>query len=354
MLGIGTVIDNKYKILNIIGHGGMSTVYLAVNTKVDKLWAIKEIRNDKNIDYAYMKRSIEMEIEVLRKIKHPRLPEIVDMIEYDGRILIVMDYVEGITLEKVVKEAGPQKEEDVVRWAIQLCDVLEYLHNCKPPIIYRDMKPSNIMLKYDGNIELIDFGTAREFKSNRVEDTMCLGTRGYAAPEQFGDMGQTDARTDIYCLGTTMYHLLTGHNPSEPPYKIYPIRHWNSEFSSGLEKIIIKCVQPDPEQRYQTAAKLCKDLKRYKDFESSMIGRCKRRVIVFAASCILAAVFAVMGTILWLNAHEMKNERYEYWLEQAKEASDEADKTEAYLNAIRIYPKRTEAYEEFREYYEQK
>lgn len=353
MLGIGAIIDNKYKILSVIGHGGMSNVYLAVNTNVGKLWAIKEIRNDKNIDYAYMKRSIEMEIEVLRKIKHPRLPGIVDMLEYDGRILIVMDYVEGITLEKVVNEVGPQKEDDVVRWAIQLCDVLEYLHNCKPPIIYRDMKPSNIMLKYDGNIELIDFGTAREFKNNRIEDTICLGTRGYAAPEQFGDMGQTDARTDIYCLGMTMYHLLTGHNPSSAPYKIYPIRYWNSELSTELERIIIKCVQPNPEQRYQTVSKLCEELRRYKDFESSVIGRCKRSVITFVTSCALAVGFTVAGIMSLLNVHQMKNERYEYWMEQAKEASDESNKAEAYLNAIRIYPKRTEAYEEFKEYYEQ-
>lgn len=105
------------------------------------------------------------------------------------------------------------------------------------------MKPSNVMLKPDGNVMLIDFGTAREFKSTSVADTTCLGTQGYAAPEQFGGHGQTDARTDIYCLGATMYHLITGHNPALPPYEMYPIRQWNPMLSSGLEEIILKCTQ---------------------------------------------------------------------------------------------------------------
>ena len=102
------------------------------------------------------------------------------------------------------------------------------------------MKPANVMLKSDNSVVLIDFGTAREYKEQNTGDTTCLGTQGYAAPEQFGTMGQTDARTDIYCLGATMYHLVTGHNPSEPPYEMYPITKWNSKLSTGLEQIIEK------------------------------------------------------------------------------------------------------------------
>lgn len=113
------------------------------------------------------------------------------------------------------------------------------------------------MLKPDGNVMLIDFGTAREFKYSSVADTTCLGTQGYAAPEQFGGHGQTDARTDIYCLGATMYHLVTGHNPATPPYEMYPIRQWNPMLSSGLEEIILKCTQRNPEDRYQSCAELC-------------------------------------------------------------------------------------------------
>ena len=136
------------------------------------------------------------------------LPSIVDVIDGEGTFLIVMDYIEGNPLNVLVNEQGAQSQEDVIDWAKQLCDVLGYLHSRTPAIIYRDMKPSNVMLKPDGNVMLIDFGTAREYKNkNMVEDTTCLGTQGYAAPEQFGGHGQTDARTDIYCLGATMYHL---------------------------------------------------------------------------------------------------------------------------------------------------
>lgn len=134
-----------------------------------------------------------------------------------------MDYVEGRTLKAIVDERGAQPQEDVVNWAIQLCSVLDYLHTRKPAIIYRDLKPGNIMLRPDGRIVLIDFGTAREYKTGQEEDTISLGTKGYAAPEQYGGDGQTDARTDIYNLGATIYHLVTG-KPNEtslrnPPYQ---------------------------------------------------------------------------------------------------------------------------------------
>lgn len=243
MLEIGTIFDGKYRILSKVGQGGMSTVYLAINEKANKPWAIKEVRKDGVQNFEVVKQSLLIETDLLKKLSHPNLPSIIDIIDQDENFLIVMDYIEGITLDKIVSENGPQEQEDVVSWAIQLCDVLQYLHTREPSIVYRDMKPSNVMLRYDGSVVLIDFGKAREYKERAVGDTTCLGTQGYAAPEQFGGQGQTDARTDIYCLGATMYHLLTGHNPSEPPYEMYPITYWNPSLSSGLEGIIQKCTQ---------------------------------------------------------------------------------------------------------------
>ena len=200
MLTIGSVIDGKYKILNKIGQGGMSVVYLAMNEKANKQWAIKEIRKDGVKDFQVVKQSLIVETDLLKKLDHPNLPSIVDIIEDDNTFLIVMDYVEGRSLEKELEEYGAQRQDKVIEWAKQLCDVLIYLHSRKPPIIYRDLKPENIMLRPDGKVMLIDFGTAREFKERNVSDTVCLGTVGYAAPEQFGGQGQTDARTDIYGL----------------------------------------------------------------------------------------------------------------------------------------------------------
>ena len=238
MLKIGSVVDGKYKILNEIGHGGMSNVYLAINEKANKPWAVKEVRKSLNRDFDLLRQSLIRETDLLKKLHHPNLPSIVDVIDSDENFLIVMDYIEGNTLETLLAEEGAQPQERVADWALQLCDVLDYLHTRRAPVIYRDLKPSNIMLKSDGSVVLIDFGTAREYKEQNTADTCCLGTNGYAAPEQFGGKGQTDARTDLYCLGTTLYHLVTGHNPSEPPYELYPITRWNPKLSTGLERII--------------------------------------------------------------------------------------------------------------------
>ncbi|HIX29232.1 MAG TPA: serine/threonine protein kinase [Candidatus Blautia stercoravium] len=267
MLEIGSLVDGKYKILNEIGQGGMSVVYLAMNERANKQWAIKEVRKDGVKNFAVVKQGLMVETDILKKLHHPNLPSIIDVIDGDGTFLIVMDYIEGRHLESLIKEYGVQNQEDVIAWAKQLCDVLAYLHSRKPPIIYRDMKPSNIMLKPDGKVMLIDFGTAREFKETSVEDTTCLGTQGYAAPEQYGGQGQTDARTDIYCLGATLYHLLTGHNPGEPPYEMYPIRYWNHDLSSGLEEIILKCTQKNPEDRYQSCGELLYALEHYNELD---------------------------------------------------------------------------------------
>ena len=197
MLETGSLVDGKYKILNKIGQGGMSIVYLAMNERANKQWAIKEVRRDGVKNFEVVKQGLLAETDLLKKLHHPNLPSIIDVIDSDGTFLIVMDYIEGRHLESVIKEYGAQNQEDVIKWAKQLCEVLSYLHSRKPPIIYRDMKPSNIMLKPDGKVMLIDFGTAREFKNTSVADTTCLGTQGYAAPEQYGGQGQKIGRAHV-------------------------------------------------------------------------------------------------------------------------------------------------------------
>ena len=157
---------------------------------------------------------------------------------------------------------GAQPADKVIEWGKQMCNVLDYLHSQNPSLIYRDMKPANIILKPDGTIKLIDFGIMRTYKRNQSSDTCCLGTKGYAAPEQFGG-SQTDARTDIFGLGMTMFRLVTGINPAEPPYEVKPIRLVNPNLPQGLEYIISKCTQPNPEERYQTCDDLMDDMNNY-------------------------------------------------------------------------------------------
>lgn len=267
---MGEMIGNKYEILKLIGQGGMSKVYLAMDKRLNKPWAIKEISKKGGGEHSeIIVNSLLTEVNMIKRLDHPSIPRIVDIIEDDAKIYVVMDFIEGKTLGSVLESSGPQPQEVVVEWAKELCDVLEYLHTRQPPIIYRDMKPSNIILTPNGNIKIIDFGIAREYKENNISDTVVLGTRGYAAPEQYGGKGQTDPRTDIYCLGVTLYHLVTGHNPCEPPYEIYPIRHWNSQLSPELESIIEKCTQLNPDNRYQSCSDLRYDLSCFNHLECS-------------------------------------------------------------------------------------
>ena len=165
MARIGTVIDGKYEVLKEIGRGGMSIVYLAMDRRLNKQWAVKEIRKKGGGgDDALVINSLIAEADMMKKLDHPALPRIVDIIDSGATIYIVMDYIEGESLDKILSEYGAQPEEVVIGWARQLADVLSYLHGQKPPIVYRDMKPANVMLKPEGNIKIIDFGIAREYK----------------------------------------------------------------------------------------------------------------------------------------------------------------------------------------------
>ncbi len=336
MLKIGALVDNKYKILSEIGRGGMSVVYMAINEKANKTWAVKEVRKDGVINFEAVKQGLIVEIDMLKRLSHPNLPSIIDVIEDSETFLIVMDYIEGNSLSKTLAEFGAQPQDKVIEWAKQLCDVLGYLHSREPAIIYRDMKPANIMLKPDGRLILIDFGTAREFKKNNLADTTCLGTVGYAAPEQFGDMGQTDARTDIYGLGATLYHLVTGLNPSEPPYEIKPIRQVNPSLSSGLEKIILKCTQRNPDDRYQSAAELMYALNHYEEIDDKYTKRLKRKLIAFICVAVLSVLFAVNGVVFALIASNKATDTYLVTLEQAELTADYDTKVELYEECINI------------------
>lgn len=337
MLEIGSLVDGKYKILSEIGRGGMSVVYMAINEKANKTWAVKEVRKDGVLDFESVKQGLIVETDMLKSLKHPNLPSIIDVIEDDEIFLIVMDYIEGNSLSKALEEYGAQPQEYVIEWAKQLCDVLGYLHSRQPdPIIYRDMKPANIMLKPDGNLTLIDFGTARTFKEENLADTTCLGTIGYAAPEQFGGMGQTTARTDIYCLGATLYHLVTGCNPSEPPYEIKPIREINPELSSGLERIILKCTKRDPDERYQSAAELMYALEHYEEIDDKFKKKQRRRLNTFIAAASMSVVFAIAGLSLRIAAKQKATDTYQIKLDAAAKATDYDEKLKLYEECIAI------------------
>ena len=312
MARMGDIIDGKYEILREVGRGGMSVVYLAMDRRLNKQWAIKEFRKDKDdVSKQVALKALLDEANLMKKLDHPTLPRIVDIIDEHQTVYVIMDYIEGESLNKVLDAYGAQPQEAVIEWAKQLSEVLDYLHTQNPPVIYRDMKPANIMLKPDGTVRLIDFGIAREYKEGKAGDTEAIGTRGYAAPEQFGGKGQTDARTDIYSLGVTLYHLLTGKNPAEPPYEIYPIRHWNPAFSSGLEWLIQKCTQLNPNDRYQSCAEVTYVLENLDKFDIEYKKKKKSRLTLFYVSLICTLVFAIASIGSFFGSSNAKKNSYE-------------------------------------------
>lgn len=354
MLEIGSLVNGTYKVLNKIGQGGMSVVYLAMNERANKQWAIKEVRKDGVQNFEVVKQGLVVETDMLKKLNHPHLPSIIDVIEDEDRFLIVMDYIEGISLEKALKESstGALPQEMVIEWAKQLCDVLGYLHSRKPPIIYRDMKPSNVMLKPDGNVMLIDFGTAREFKENKVADTSVLGTAGYAAPEQYGGHGQTDPRTDIFCLGATLYHLVTGQNPCEYiygpfPFQEYPIRYWNPNLSSGLEEVILRCTKQLPDERYQSCAELLYALEHYEKLDEKYRRGQNRKLGTFVAASAICLVAAAAAAGFQAAASRTTSNSYDNYISEAKsenECPTDEEKIEKLKAAVALDPSRPEAY----------
>lgn len=360
MARVGTILGGKYEILKKIGQGGMSIVYVAMDTRLNKQWAIKEIKKSKKQDTRMLLKALRTEANILKVVDHPILPRIVDIINYKGTVFVVMDYIEGRPLSEVLKKEGAQPQEKVVEWAKDLCSALDYLHSMDPPIIYRDMKPSNIMLKPDGKVKLIDFGTAKEFDVKSLADTTALGTRGYAAPEQFGDargrgIHKTDARTDIYSLGATLYHILTGKNPCEPPYVIKPIREWNPMLSSGLEKIINKCTMPSPEDRYQSCKELKYDLEHYEQLDDEFKSACFKKMKSFFITSAMTVCFGLVALFGYLGNEREKKQDYENLLKEGYTYTvkgEYEDAAQIYVDAItEVDGKRNTAYLELMNLY---
>lgn len=352
MLKIGELIENRYRVLYQIGKGGYSNVYLVLNEKANKQWAIKEVQKSTDEQGQAVRQNLIAETEILKHLKHPHLPSIVDILNRKDDYLIVMDYIEGRTLREILREKKhPIPQNLVVDWSLQVCDVFQYLHSQDPPIIYRDTKPSNLMLKPDGNIVLIDFGTARIYQETKSEDTTCLGTRAYAAPEQFGNGRQTDARTDIYNLGATMYQLLTMHTPSGSACDPELMKKWNPDLSSGLIHIIQKCMAPEPENRYQNDAELIFDLSHYKTLDIQEVQKRKKHFIAFVAVSLLSAACFITSGASEASIQKQISRSYTHLIQSAQMQQSSNEKANLYIQAIKSDPSKTEAYQGLLETY---
>lgn len=252
----------RYLIQDVIGIGGMGSVYRARDLhfpNVIKLVAIKEMINlspDPVVRQTVV-QNFEREANILATLSHPSIPRIFDYFTLDNRSYLVLDLINGQDLEAIINNTdGFLSEEQILHWAIELCDVLEFLHNHKPdPIIFRDMKPSNVMINQHNHIILVDFGIAKPFQFGQ-KGTM-IGTEGYSPPEQY--RGEATITADIYSLGATLHHLLTRRDPRlEPPFSFNerPLRKLNPNVSAELEVIINTALQYNPEDRFKSISDL--------------------------------------------------------------------------------------------------
>jgi outer membrane protein assembly factor BamB/tRNA A-37 threonylcarbamoyl transferase component Bud32 len=256
----GVVLVNRYSIQSVVGVGGMGAVYCARDLhfpNVVKRVAVKEMINLARdpVIHDTIVRNFEREANILATLNHPSIPRIYDYFSQDDRSYLIIEFIEGKDLEEILTESDEFLPEiQVVNWAIELCDVISYLHNNKPePIIFRDIKPSNIMVDTHGHILLVDFGIAKTFRAGQ-KGTM-IGTEGYSPPEQY--KGEATQQVDIYALGATLHHLLTKRDPRlEPPFSFdeRKIRAINPAISPEVETVIYTALSYEPEKRFLTAA----------------------------------------------------------------------------------------------------
>ena len=247
----GTVLGDRYTIEKFHKLGGMSVTYRAKGGAETLL--VKEVLSTESKAVI----SLNQERCTLDRLEHPGIVGAHDLFEERGHYYLVLDFIEGQSLDTLVSPFPDTflQESVILDWALQLCDIFEYLHQQNPPVIYRDLKPKNVIKAPDGRLMLVDFGIARVFKDHKSKDTEPMGSAVTASPEHYG-MAQTDARSDIFTLGATLHYLCSNGRGPDEPFRFQPIRKVNPELSERLERVISKAVQTNPDQRYQSIGEM--------------------------------------------------------------------------------------------------
>lgn len=277
----------KYTIVKMLGEGGEGCVYLARDETLQRLAAVKQVRESCGAlgEGAEPEQDqhvrIREEADFLQHLKHPMLPVVYDLIRADSWYL-VMEYIQGITLREYIGKNGYTDKDAACQWASQILDILEYLHTRRPPVIYRDLKPDNLMVCPDGRLRLVDFGAAGRRKFDGKSEERMAATPGFGAPEQFGrckcgeyeNRGDAsahgcgnqgiyaDERSDIYAFGKVLYYMVTGADPAKPPYTALSVRDYQPLLPKRLDWMIQKCIREDPAERYQVVEEIRKELRR--------------------------------------------------------------------------------------------
>lgn len=271
LLPENAVLQGRYQITKLIGQGGMGAIYLADDLRFSRRVAVIKEMLDHFTDPEQRRTAtsnFDREAEMLANLKHMGIPEVYDRFTEGNRHYLVMEYIDGADLEQrlLAQDNAPFEEHDVLDWGIQICEILAYLHEQDPAIVYRDMKPANLILNKKGKIYVVDFGIARHF--NPTKKGTMIGTQGYAPPEQY--RGQVEPRSDIYALAATIHHLLTGRDPQgEAPFSFPPLREENPKISPQLEKLVARCLSMEPEARFKNAREMMEALQKISHRRSS-------------------------------------------------------------------------------------
>lgn len=266
-LPAGTILRQRYKITNIVGQGGMGSIYRAEDLRLPgRLCAVKEVQPESGVSPEVQEQAQEQflqEASILARLDHPNLPKVSDFFQEQGRAYLVMDFVPGRDLRELILDTWgrgePLTEEQVMDWAVQIVDALDYLHTHEPPVLHRDIKPANLKLTPANRIKLVDFGLVKLMDQDDVRTITVVQGRGtvlYTPLEQYGgDSGHTDPRSDIYALGATLYHLLTGQAPPSAksrflnPGRLQPPRQLNSALSEAVSDAVLWAMEMHPDQR---------------------------------------------------------------------------------------------------------
>lgn len=243
-----------YALIREIGRGATSQVYLGVDRRDGKKYAVKQYGS--RLDFLMAQK----ELSVTSRLKHPGIPAFRESKEEEGGGVVVMEYVPGMTWKEHMRRNGILMEEAAVAWGMELCDILSYMHRQEPAVIYRDLKPANIIVTPSGHVKLIDFGAAVIGKNGMGRAAEPVGTKGFAAPEQFVRNGVIDTRTDIYGFGATMMQMMTGRHPAELCGDWFRAKHGGVRLSKKMKAIITKCIQIQPDRRYRFFEEIKRDL----------------------------------------------------------------------------------------------
>lgn len=329
-----TVLNGKYEILKVIHTSGMANVYLIEDKNLHKQWCLKEIKKSEAGRNMVEYRSLLQEANIMKGLNNPNIPRIVTIEEDGDSTFIIMDYVDGLSVKEWLARKGTISQSVAVNWMKQVCGVLIYLHNRENPILYRDMKPDNIMIQGDGNIKVLDFGISVVISPSNQVIKEPLGTKGYAAPEQDKVGSKYDLRSDIYSLGMTFYRMLTGINPGIASDGIKSLRSVDSSLSMGLEVIINRCIKQNPEDRYQSVEEVLYDLNNYDKLDIDYLRKSKRKIGI-TAGLFVTSIVMIVGSFVPLGLHKVEqNNDYANKIEVAIQSGRTSD----YIDAIKLKP----------------